>query len=107
MARPPQLLTDKHACTSPHVVILGAGASLAAFPDGEKNRLNVPLMRNLVETVGLDDLLRANGIRFEGADFEALYDSLTKQYPACPLLHDLERTVFVLAPPTARPSHAL
>ncbi len=94
MAHLPQLLPDKHACTSPHVVILGAGASLAAFPDGDKNGLRVPLMKDLVETVGLDDLLRANDIRFEGADFEALYDSLAKQSSASPLLHEMERSVF-------------
>ena len=82
MAGLPRLLQDNHACTSPHVVILGVGASLAPFPDGDKNGLRVPLMKDLVETVGLGDLLRANDIQFEGADFEALYDSLAKRSSA-------------------------
>jgi hypothetical protein len=34
-----------------HVVILGAGASLAAFPDGDKYGIKLPLMNNLVETL--------------------------------------------------------
>ena len=32
----------------PHVVILGAGASLAAFPDGDKNGRKLPLMNDIV-----------------------------------------------------------
>lgn len=37
----------------PHVVILGAGASLAAFPDGDKNSLGFPLMNSLKGVRGL------------------------------------------------------
>jgi hypothetical protein len=32
--------------TRSHVVILGAGASYAAFPDGDKNGRKLPLMWN-------------------------------------------------------------
>lgn len=31
---------------APHVVILGAGASLASFPDGDKNGLFLPYVDN-------------------------------------------------------------
>jgi len=36
----------------PHVVILGAGASKAAFPDGDKNRNPLPLLDDLPNIVG-------------------------------------------------------
>jgi hypothetical protein len=37
----------------PHVYILGAGASYAAFPRGEKTGRKLPLMNNLVEILQL------------------------------------------------------
>ena len=33
----------------PHVVILGAGASYAAFPNGDMHGRKLPLMNNFVE----------------------------------------------------------
>jgi len=40
----------------PHVVILGAGASLASLPNGDKNGKSLPLMNNFVETLGLSPI---------------------------------------------------
>ncbi len=37
----------------PHVVVLGAGASLAAVPKGDKRGIKPPLMANFVSTLGL------------------------------------------------------
>ncbi len=37
----------------PHVVILGAGASLAAFPNGDANGISLPLMYNFIKKLGL------------------------------------------------------
>ncbi len=60
----------------PHVVLLGAGASRAAFPKGDANGLRLPLMSDFVETVsGLADYLRANGICHDG-NIETLYKKL-------------------------------
>jgi hypothetical protein len=61
----------------PHLVLLGAGASLAAFTNGEKNGMELPLMNNFVETVnGLSDYLDEYGIDYLGKNFEDLYSSL-------------------------------
>ncbi len=61
----------------PHLVLLGAGASVAAFPNGEKNGMALPLMNNFVETVnGLSDYLDEYGIVYRGQNFEDLYSSL-------------------------------
>ena len=35
----------------PHVVILGAGASLAAFPNGDANGIRLPLMLDFIEKI--------------------------------------------------------
>jgi hypothetical protein len=63
--------------TWPHVVILGAGASRAAFPNGERNGRRVPLMEDLVNTVGLGPILADAGVQHDGANFEELYGRLT------------------------------
>lgn len=75
---------------APHVILLGAGASLAAFPAGDANRRKLPLMRNLVEVVGLGELLAAHGVRDGYEDFEALYDGLASDNVKPELLQSLE-----------------
>jgi hypothetical protein len=67
---------DKSVCHSPHLVILGAGASKAAFLRGDTNGKPVPLMDEIVKTVGLAPLLREFGIATDTADFESLYSDL-------------------------------
>lgn len=47
----------------PHVVILGAGASYAAFPNGDKNGKKLPLMNNFVETLGIEELIERAKIK--------------------------------------------
>ena len=60
-----------------HLVLLGAGASLAAFPDGEKSGMRLPLMDNVIETVtGLSELLHSKGIDYSSSNFEDFYSSL-------------------------------
>ncbi len=60
----------------PHVVILGAGASYAAFPNGDKHGRKLPLMNNFVETLGLESLLARTKITFESDNFEDIYDKI-------------------------------
>jgi hypothetical protein len=40
-----------------HLVVLGAGASRAAFPKGDQNGKKLPLMADLVEVLQLEGLL--------------------------------------------------
>ena len=61
----------------PHVVILGAGASLAAFPNGDRNGRSLPLMNNFVEVIGLEPILTRNKVRYlPGDNFEDLYSTI-------------------------------
>lgn len=60
---------------SPHVVILGAGASKAALPNGDANGARLPLMMDLVDCLGLRSALITAGFR-DDVDFESLYDEL-------------------------------
>lgn len=56
-----------------HVVILGAGASLATLPDGDLNGKRLPIMNNLINIVGLEDLVSQFG---KTSNFEDVYSEL-------------------------------
>lgn len=60
----------------PHVVILGAGASRAAFPRGDRDGRSLPVMADFVETAGLQDTLEDARIAPPHDDFERIYASL-------------------------------
>ena len=69
-------LTKDSRMGKPHVVILGAGASRQAFPDGDNNGKRLPLMRDFVETLELDAVLTKYKIEYEGKNFEEVYSDL-------------------------------
>lgn len=60
----------------PHVVLLGAGASKAALPNGDKHGRPLPLMRDVAEELGLADLFPDDLRALAGDDFEAAYSAL-------------------------------
>ena len=78
---------------APHVVILGAGASLAAFPNGDSAGRLLPLMRNLIEIVGLEPLLAREGIAGPIHDFESFYDELASVPENGALLREMESAI--------------
>jgi hypothetical protein len=59
----------------PHVVILGAGASRAACPSGDKNGQPLPLMQDLVDVVGLRPLLEKSAVDPD-RNFEEIFSDL-------------------------------
>ncbi len=77
----------------PHVVILGAGASRAAFPYGERNGIVPPLMKDFVRTVGLEDLLNSKKISFQDQNFEDVYDQLHIEYEGSSFLEELKERI--------------
>ena len=88
-------LTTRTSLTRPHLVILGAGASLAAFPQGDIKGNKLPLMNNLVETLELSPFLNENDIDWEeGDNFEELYASLHKQSEQEKVCREIETRIF-------------
>ena len=59
----------------PHVVILGAGASRAVCPNGDRNGRKLPLMADFAECPGISDLLENWGID-PAQNFETTYSGL-------------------------------
>jgi hypothetical protein len=60
----------------PHVLLLGAGASRAALPDGDKRGRAVPLLREVAENLTLVDIFPEDLKELAVRDFEAAYSQL-------------------------------
>jgi hypothetical protein len=77
----------------PHVIILGAGASIQAFPKGDKEGIELPSMRDLVAKIGIRDSLSKMGKDGSGDDFEAVYSRLYSHQGNAEYLADIEEQV--------------
>ena len=78
----------------PHVVILGAGASRAACPSGDRNGHRLPVMADFISVLDLDPLLARYGIDYAGKNFEILYSSLCSDESRLGLLREIESAVY-------------
>lgn len=78
----------------PHVVILGAGASYAAFPNGDRNGRKLPLMNNFVETLSLQSLIKKSGLKINSKNFEDIYADIYKEPNLKDLREELELEVY-------------
>lgn len=77
---------------SPHVVILGAGASRAAFGQGDAYGKKIPVMNDILEIVGLTDLISKEGFDVN-TNFEALYDDLVTNGTNPNLISQIESNI--------------
>ena len=97
MARKQYTLSDEIADTSfrrPHVVILGAGASIAATPQGDRSARWLPSMLNFVQVVGLKPILAQHAISYlDGENFELLYSRLGNDPSKTEVLAEIEEAV--------------
>lgn len=86
----PRKSSKKTGIMAPHVVVLGAGASRQAFPNGDKNGLKLPLMYDFIETVGLGELLAIKNIIHKSRNFEDIYDEISHSSPDADFIEDLK-----------------
>ena len=78
----------------PHLVVLGAGASRAAFPDGELQGRQLPIMSDFTEIVPVAPILDKAGIDWRGKNFENLYSLLSEDSKYRAVQAELEQVVF-------------
>jgi hypothetical protein len=90
----PALRVDKNANESPHVIILGAGASVASFPRGDRRGRRLPVMANFVDVVGLRPLFRQLGLEPASGNLEEIYDSLSLDPAGKDARERLETAIF-------------
>jgi len=78
---------------SPHIVILGAGASKAAFPEGDAKGKAIPVMCELIEYLNLGPILKSHNINCIDVDFVSLYDELASSGKYPELVKEIEYSV--------------
>lgn len=71
------LIKNPKNCGS-HIVLLGAGASRAAFPNGDVSGNKLPVMNDLIEIIGLKPLFEKYSINSSG-NFEAIYTKIENE----------------------------
>jgi len=77
----------------PHVFILGAGASRAAFPDGEHTGKKLPVMDDLVDILELREVFDDYGEKYNGGNFEKIFSDLYAKDSNSGIVHDLEKKI--------------
>lgn len=78
----------------PHVVIVGSGASVAAFPSGDKNGKLLPTMDNLTEILDLNNIFSKYEFTPNSINFESVYSDLHQENPASEMIKEIEDSVF-------------
>jgi hypothetical protein len=75
-----QQLLDAPRDMRPHVVLLGAGASRAAFPNGDATGKRLPVMDDFVDTLGLQPMIDETDLEVKGQkNFERIYSQIVEQ----------------------------
>lgn len=78
-----------------HVVILGAGASIASsLRNSEKKGKSLPSMNNFIELVGLQDIVDKVPDDLKATNFEELYSNLHNADPNSEFIKEIEKRVF-------------
>jgi len=89
-------LIQSPSAVRPHVVLLGAGASLDAFPEGDASGNRLPLMDNLVDVVGLGPLIETAAAELDDEKgFEEMYSKLAGISTYGDLVKEIERRIDV------------
>jgi hypothetical protein len=78
----------------PHIYILGAGASRAAFPKGDKFGKKFPLMDDFIEVLNLENLFKKYNIPYQGKSIEEVYDDIFSINPESPIIQDLNSEIY-------------
>ena len=63
----------------PHVVILGAGASCAAIPSGDKNGKRISAMNGFIDSLGLSEVLSGIKVHTDSNNLEDIYMELDER----------------------------
>jgi hypothetical protein len=85
---------ERASMNRPHVVLLGAGASRAAFPKGERNGRLLPLMLDFTDIVPIADTLKKAGVSPADTNFENTYSNLCLDLSKAHAREAVEEEVF-------------
>lgn len=78
----------------PHVVILGAGASVAAIPKGDKNGNKSSVMDGLIDKLQLSDVLEETRLKTKSNNLEDIYSELYTRPECKDVCRELEKRIY-------------
>jgi hypothetical protein len=107
MIKTRQELIEGPSDLRPHIVLLGAGASRAAFPQGDAAGRRLPVMDDLVDMVGLQPLIEQAGLEdAQERNFEVIYGRLASEPGYAQKVREIERRIDSYFVSLSLPSHA-
>ena len=77
----------------PHVVILGAGASCAAIPNGDRHGRKIPVMKGFLREFDLEYLLDGVELNTNSDNIEDIYSELALRPECASTLHAIENAI--------------
>lgn len=78
----------------PHLVLLGAGASRAAFPNGDVSGKLLPLMNDFVDIVPIKSIFERNGINWRDHNFEEIYNDISTDPSMASVCDELQMIIY-------------
>src|SRR5690606_7850633 len=90
---------------APHVVILGAGASIAAYIDWGRTGSALPSMQDLVDVLSLREEIPKTGYDAQDLNFESFYDDLASSGKHEGLRRLIESRVYTYFASLSLPDH--
>jgi len=77
-----------------HTVILGAGATMAAIPNGDKNGRKSSVMNGMITKLGFDDLLKGVKLETKSKNIEDIYSELSCKPEYSKIVSELEERLY-------------
>ncbi|MDZ4410499.1 hypothetical protein ORL62_21605 [Bacillus cereus] len=78
----------------PHVVLLGAGASVAAIPNGDKNGKKTSVMKGFLEKLGMQDTINDLSLKTNSDNLEDIYSELAASEEYKEVCKELEKRIY-------------
>lgn len=78
----------------PHVVILGAGASVAAIPNGDKNGKQISVMNNFFQKTQTEYMLKGINLKTKSMNLEDIYNEIYERNELKGLCANLEKEIY-------------
>lgn len=85
---------EKYTKRRPHVVLLGAGASIAALPNGDKYGRKISAMAGFIQKLGMDDILDGINLNTKSDNLEDIYMEIYERGDCTKARLDLEEKIF-------------
>jgi len=84
---------EKSMKARPHVVLVGAGATIAAIPHGDKNGKKASVMQGFIDSLGLRRLLNGISLRTTSDNIEDIYSELAASGEHDAVVQELENAI--------------